>query len=250
MGESWALVWGLRGAVVLVVLGVWEWAGRVPVNFAFPTATATARAFAELLGSGALPRAFGISAQAFLLGYGAAVLVGVPFGLLMGLIRPLGRIARVYLDLLITMPMAALVPLVILTMGVRITSSALIVFIFSMPFLATNAYGGVRDVQARLYEMARAFDARWLQILRMVVFPSALPMVLAGMRYGLSRAFIGLVIAELLLAPFGVGRIIVDARSVFAFDRMFAAVLSVILAALLLLSGLQQVEARLLHWRR
>jgi NitT/TauT family transport system permease protein len=168
----------------------------------------------------------------------------------MGLVPPLGRIARVYLEVLIVMPMAALVPLVILTMGVNIRASATIVFIFSMPFVASNAYGGMRDVDPVLVEMARAFNAHWLQILRAIVLPGALPMILAGARYGLARAFIGLVVAELLLSPFGVGRLIMDTRSTFEFDKMFATVLSMLLVAVMLLSGAQHLESRVLRWRR
>src|SRR5206468_12083143 len=62
--------------------------------------------------------------------------------------------------------------------------------VFSAPFVTLNAYGGVRDVRPRLVEMARAFDASWGQLFLRVVLPSALPMILAGIRYGLSRAFV------------------------------------------------------------
>ncbi len=243
-------VWTLRAGVLAAFLVVWEWAGRAPIAFGFPTATGTLGAAVDLVRRGLLPRALAVSAQSLVLGYGAAVAVGVPLGLIMGLVRPLGRLARVYLDLAIAMPMTALVPLVILTAGVNVVSSALIVFIFSMPFVASNAYGGVRDVNPRLEEMARAFSARWGQIVRTVVVPSALPMVLTGIRYGLARAFIGLVVAELLLAPFGVGRLIVDFRAAFDFEHMFAVVLSILVVALAVLAGVQRVEARWLHWRR
>jgi NitT/TauT family transport system permease protein len=244
------VVWLLRAGVLVLLLGLWEWAGRAPLAFGFPTATATVVALGQLIASAALPAALAVSGRSFALGFGAALLVGIPLGLLMGVVRPLGRVGRVYLDLLIALPMVALVPLVILGFGVGVASSAFIVFLFSMPFVASNTHGGVRDVNPRLVEMARAFAGRPLQILGKIVWPSALPMVLAGVRYGLSRAFIGLVVAELLLAPVGLGRLIGDARSSFAFDQMFAAVLGVMGVAILLLAGVEQLEARLLHWRR
>src|SRR2546430_6261269 len=75
---------------------------------------------------------------------GAAVLVGVPLGLLMGVVGPVGRVARVYLDLMIALPTAALIPLVILSVGINVASSAVIVFVFSAPFVTLNAYGGGR----------------------------------------------------------------------------------------------------------
>jgi NitT/TauT family transport system permease protein len=239
----------IRTASVAAFLLLWEWAARVPVSFNFPSPWATLVALVALLRSGALPAATLISLQSLLLGFGAAVLLGVPLGLLMGVVRPVGRVARVYLDLLIALPTAALVPLVILSVGINVVSSAVIVFAFSAPFVAMNAFGGVRDVRPRLYEMARSFDASRLDLFARIVLPSALPMILAGVRYGLSRAFVGLVIAELLLSPFGLGRLIMASRSMFEHDRMFATVLWTLLLAAGALAALSRLETRLLRWR-
>jgi ABC-type nitrate/sulfonate/bicarbonate transport system permease component len=243
------VVVALRLASVAAFLLLWEWAARVPISFNFPSPWATASALVALVRSGALPAATLISLQSLLLGFGAAVLVGVPLGLVMGVVRPVGRVARVYLDLLIALPTAALVPLIILSVGINILSSAVIVFAFSAPFVTMNAYGGVRDVRPRLVEMARAFDASWAQLFTRIVLPSALPMILAGVRYALSRAFVGLIVAELLLSPFGLGRLIITTRSMFEHDRMFATVLWTLMFAGVALAALARVEARLLRWR-
>ena len=239
----------LRSVSVLVFLGLWEWAALVPVSFNFPTPWATLVALLELLRSGALLAATFTSLQSLVLGFGAAVLVGVPLGLLMGVVGPVGRVARIYLDLLIALPTAALIPLVILSFGISIASSAVIVFVFSAPFVTMNAYGGVRDVRPRLVEMANAFGASWRQLFRRILLPGALPMILAGMRLGLSRAFLGLIVAELLLSPFGLGKLIMVARSSFEHDRMFATVVWTLLLAGAALAALAKVEARLLRWR-
>jgi NitT/TauT family transport system permease protein len=243
------MVLALRSASVVAFLLLWEWAARVPISFNFPSPLATLAALVALAWSGALLTATLTSLQSLLLGFGAAVLVGVPLGLVMGVVRPVGRVARIYLDLLIALPTAALVPLVILSIGINIVSSAVIVFAFSAPFVAMNAYGGVRDVRPRLVEMACAFDASATDLLARIVLPSALPMILAGIRYGLSRAFVGLVIAELLLSPFGLGRLIMASRSMFEHDRMFATVLWTVLLAAAALAGLARLETRLLRWR-
>ena len=243
------MIVALRLASVLIFLLLWEWAARVPVSFNFPSPLATLAALAALLRSGALLTATLTSLGSLLLGFGAAVAIGVPLGLLMGVVRPVGRVARVYLDLLIALPTAALVPLVILSFGINVVSSAFIVFVFSAPFVTLNAYGGVRDVRPRLVEMARAFQASWTQLFARIVLPSALPMILAGVRYGLSRAFVGLVVAELLLSPFGLGRLIMSSRSMFEHDRMFAAVLWTLLLAAAALAALGRLEARWLRWR-
>ncbi|HYB43370.1 MAG TPA: ABC transporter permease [Candidatus Methylomirabilis sp.] len=239
----------LRAASVGAFLLLWEWAARVPISFNFPSPGQTLAALGGLLVSGALLRATLVSLGSLVLGFGAAVALGVPFGLLMGVARPVGRVGRVYLDLLIALPTAALVPLVILSFGINVLSSAAIVFVFSAPFVAMNAYGGVRDVGPRLVEMARAFDASPAQLFARVVLPAALPMILAGIRYGLSRAFVGLIVAELLLSPFGLGRLIMLSRSMFEHDRMFATVLWTLLVAGAALAALGRLEQRLLRWR-
>jgi len=243
------VVFALRTASVVAFLLLWEWAARVPISFNFPSPGATLTALIALVRSGALLSATVTSLQSLLLGFGGAVVVGVPLGLVMGVVRPVGRVARVYLDVLIALPTAALIPLVILSFGINIASSAVIVFVFSAPFVAMNAYGGVRDVRPRLVEMAQAFDASWGQLVTRIVLPSALPMVMAGLRYGLSRAFVGLIVAELLLSPFGLGRLIMMSRSMFEHDRMFATVLWTLLLAGAALTALARLEARLLRWR-
>jgi NitT/TauT family transport system permease protein len=167
----------------------------------------------------------------------------------MGLVGVVGRVGRVYLDLLIALPTAALIPLVILTFGVGVVSSAAVVFVFSAPFIAMNAYGGVRDVPPRLVEMARSFNASPRALFGLVVVPAAAPMIFGGLRYGLSRAFVGLIVVELLLSPTGLGRLIVTRRSMFEFDHMFAAVLWTMALAVALLAALQRVESRMLRWQ-
>ena len=239
----------LRLVAPAVFLGLWEWAALARISFNFPTPIETLRALGELLRSGALIRATLTSLQSLGLGFGVALVTGIPFGLLMGVVRPIGRVARVYFDLLIALPTAALIPLVILTFGINIVSSAAIVFVFSVPFIAMNAYGGVRDVKPRLVEMARSFGASWTRLFTLIVLPSALPMVMGGVRYGLSRAFVGLIIAELLLSPFGLGRLIMTSRSMFEHDRMFATVAWTMVLAVAALTLLGRVERRLLRWR-
>ncbi len=243
------MILGLRAASFVAFLLLWEWAARVPISFNFPTPWATLTALIDLIRSGAILGATLTSLQSLLLGFGSAVIVGVPLGLVMGVVRPIGRVGRVYLDLLIALPTAALIPLVILSFGINIISSAVIVFVFGAPFVTLNAYGGVRDVRPQLLEMARSFGVSWRQLFVHVVLPGAMPMVLAGIRYGLSRAFVGLIVAELLLSPFGLGRLIMMSRSMFEHDRMFAVVVWTLLLASTALAALARMEVRLLRWR-
>jgi len=239
----------LRGTSLIAFLALWQWAAWVPVSFNFPTPWATLIALVHMVVSGELLQATATSLQSLALGFGAAIVIGVPLGLVMGVARGFGRVARVYIDLLIALPTAALIPLVILSFGISIASSAVIVFVFSAPFIAMNAYGGVRDTRPRLVEMARSYGASRLQLFTRVVLPCALPMILAGMRLGLSRAFLGLIVAELLLSPFGLGRLIMNSRSMFEHDKMFATVVWTLILSGVALALLAKLEGRLLRWR-
>ena len=239
----------LRGTSLIAFLALWQWAAWVPVSFNFPTPWATLIALVHMVVSGELLQATATSLQSLALGFGAAIVIGVPLGLVMGVARGFGRVARVYIDLLIALPTAALIPLVILSFGISIASSAVIVFVFSAPFITMNAYGGVRDTRPRLVEMARSYGASRLQLFARVVLPSALPMILAGMRLGLSRAFLGLIVAELLLSPFGLGRLIMNSRSMFEHDKMFATVVWTLILSGVALALLAKLEGRLLRWR-
>jgi len=239
----------LRGTSLIACLALWQWAAWVPVSFNFTTPWATLVALAHMVVSGELLQATATSLQSLALGFGAAIVIGVPLGLVMGVARGFGRVARVYIDLLIALPTAALIPLVILSFGISIASSAVIVFVFSAPFITMNAYGGVRDTRPRLVEMARSYGASRLQLFARVVLPSALPMILAGMRLGLSRAFLGLIVAELLLSPFGLGRLIMNSRSMFEHDKMFATVVWTLILSGLAVALLAKLEGRLLRWR-
>lgn len=249
MSRTRAIVLAVRSGGAALVVGLWEWAARAQISFGFPSPAATLAAFAGDVASGDLLAATARSLQSLSLGLGVAILFGVPFGLLMGTVGTLGRVARVYLDLLVALPTAALIPLVILTFGISVASSAAVVFIFSAPFITMNAYGGVRDVPPGLVEMARSFNATRGALFRLIVVPAALPMVFAGLRYGLSRAFIGLIVVELLLSPTGLGRLIVTRRAMFEYDHMFAAVTWTIALAVGILTVLQRVETRMLRWQ-
>jgi NitT/TauT family transport system permease protein len=250
MNRDRALVHLVRLGVVVAFLGAWEWAAREQISFSFPSPAATLTALITDVASGELPAATGRSVYALGVGLALAVAVGVPFGLLMGMAPGVGRVASVYLDVLIALPMAALIPLVILTFGIGTASAAAVVFIFSAPFVIMNAYGGVRDVPARLAEMARSFDASRLALFRLIVVPAAAPMIFTGLRYGLSRAFVGLIVVELLLSPSGLGKIIVTRRSVFEYDHMFATIVWTIALAVTTLVIVQRIEARVLKWQR
>jgi NitT/TauT family transport system permease protein len=151
--------------------------------------------------------------------------------------------------LLLSMPTAALIPLILLTMGFGFVAESLIVFLFAVPIIAINTHTGVLNIEASLIQMSRCFLASRSQLFLKVILPGSVPMMMAGLRLGLSRAFIGMITAELILSPLGLGRLISISTSKFQYERLFAVTLSILIAAALILDGMQRIERRLLRWR-
>lgn len=168
----------------------------------------------------------------------------------MGVWPVFGHFFSSYFEALISLPVTALIPMILLLTGLGLTTQVLIVCIFSTPFIAMNTLAGLRDADTRLVEMARSFQANQWQMLKHVVLPAATPMIFTGLRVGLARAFLGVVTAEILLVPRGVGELIWEFRELFRYPELFAVVIMIIVVSVLILSGVQRMEAFVMRWRQ
>lgn len=243
-----ATKWRNRLISLAVLLVVWEVAGRTVESLLLPTFGETVAALARLLTTSELWHAFWLSNQALLIGYPSALLVGIPLGILMGSVRWLGRVLGVYLGILLMTPTAAIIPLIIIALGLTLTSRVMVVFLFAVPFITLNAQAGLHDVDRSLVEMARSFCATRWQILWKAVLPAAAPAMLLGARVGLARAVTGMVMVELLLVAVGLGRLLVNSQANFLAGDVYAVVLVILSEALLLMKLTRWLEHRLAPW--
>jgi NitT/TauT family transport system permease protein len=242
-------VWALRLAVLVVAVGLWEMFLSHSQNFLLPTFYQTASALFHLLFLE--PRfweALYISNQALLVGYVTSVIVGIPLGLLTGRLPWTDRILTPYFGVLLVMPVAPLIPIVIIALGLGLAARVFIVVLFAVVFITINTRAGVRSVEPALIEMAKSFGARESQIWRRIVIPGALPAIFAGLRIGLGRAITGMVMVELILVASGLGRLLLEFSGRMQSDLVFATVLAVIIEALTLLSAMQAIEKRIAPW--
>jgi ABC-type nitrate/sulfonate/bicarbonate transport system permease component len=237
-------VWGpiLRYGSVALLLLFWEYAGRTGERLLIPSFTATLGALWRLIVSGELVRALMVSNQSLVIGFIATVLIGVPLGSLLGRFATLDRIFGLYLDISLVVPMVALMPIVIVALGIDLAARVVIVILFALPGLIINTRTGVRGVDSRLIEMARSFGAKEWQIWWKVTLPAALPALMAGLRFAASRAVVGMIIVELTLIAVGIGLVIQDARGRFSADIVFAATLVVALEGMLIVSLARRLE--------
>lgn len=242
-------MWATRAGMLIAGGLVWEALAWALGSLMLPSASATLAALARLVRGGELWRALSTSNEALLLGYALASAGGVPLGLLLGRSPRLAAFGDVLLDLLLAMPMPAIIPLVVMAAGIDLLARVLVVFLFAFPIIVVQAAAGARRVELELIDMARTFGASRAQVGRRIVLPAALPAVLVGLRLGLSRGISGMIAVELLLVAVGVGRLIERFQGDFDAPSVYAVVIAVLTEAVLLTGLLRQAERRLARRR-
>ncbi|TXR47269.1 ABC transporter permease [Phyllobacterium endophyticum] len=225
----------------------WEMAGRIPISFAFPTFLETVSAFGEMVADGSMHKAYLITLQPLVMGVFVSALVGIGLGVAMGLSDKAEWLLAPVFIVLQAAPMAALVPLVTFVYGIGLTAKTLAVIMLALPVIVLNSYKAVRHVNPSLVDMCRSFQGSRVQQIFKIIIPDASPVLFAGLRLGIAAGFIGVMLAELLITPTGIGDLITYHRSVANYAHMYAAVASIIAVSTLTLAGLQYVETHLLR---
>ena len=230
----------------LAVLGsLWEIQASRTNSLMIPTFLETVAAAGRLLRDAAFWSALAISNEALIYGLIAAILLGVPLGVAMGRFRRLEQLTDVYVSILIVTPMAALIPLILMSIGIGIASRVLIVFVFAIVMIIVQSRAGVRQVDLALLEMSRSYGATERQMWTDILLPSAVPAIMTGIRLGLGRAITGMVIGELLLVSVGIGSLILRYRGFFMAPELYATIILVILEALVLVELARRIEKRM-----
>ncbi|MDH3473362.1 MAG: ABC transporter permease subunit [Rhodospirillales bacterium] len=239
-GGDRVLWWRL--ASVALFCGAWEVAGQIPINYAFPPFSHTLAAFFAMVADGSMGRAYLSTLQPLLLGVAISALLGVGLGVVMGLRRDVEWLAAPVFIVLQAAPVAALIPLITFIYGIGLTAKVLAVCIMALPVVVLNSYKAVRNVNPSLVAMCRSFQGTRLQVVLKVVVPDASPVIFAGLRLGVAAGFIGVVLAELLITPTGIGDLITYHRAVADYAEMYATIASIILFSALTLGLLQRLE--------
>jgi NitT/TauT family transport system permease protein len=234
-----------------LAIAVWQLAGSLAlVNSIFlPTPLAIMRALVQLAWSGVLWQHLAYS----ILRIGTGWLLGTVTGIVVGFAIGLSTLARAvgitFISALFPIPKIALLPLLILWLGIgeepKIATIALGVF-FST---AISVYSGVDAVPRNLIRMAQSFNVPFSAIIRRVVWPGALPSILAGFRITASVALLLVVSAEMIGAEYGIGAFVLQAGNLMQTDQLLAGVVILSLFGLAVGWLINRLERRLLHWR-
>lgn len=240
--------WTYRLLVLAVVGGIWQAYASIAQLLLVPKFTDTMIGVVTLAINPDTWAAFMISNQALVVGFAISVLFGVLLGLGAARFRSIEGFVDPYLSILMVTPMAALIPILMMSLGIELSSRVVLVIVFSIPVIIVNSRTGVRQVDPNLIEMATSFGAKEREIWVKILLPSALPAIMTGIRLGLGRGVTGMVIIELLMVAVGIGNLILRFQGNFSADLLYAVVILVIFEALILVSILRFIERKVAPW--
>lgn len=189
------------------------------------------------------------SSQQFFIGLGLALVTGVPLGLALGLFRRLNYFLDPWLSAIYATPTIALVPLIVLVLGLGLASKVFIVWLEAIFVIVVSTMAGVRAAEARYLDLAKSFRASRLLTFRSVILPSSLPFILTAIRLGTTRALVGVVVAEFFAANAGIGFYINFSGTILRTDRVMLGVILLGIMGILLGEGVRRVERRFERWR-
>jgi NitT/TauT family transport system permease protein len=199
--------------------------------------------------TGAIWQPLGVSAEAFVVGLGIAILVGLPLGVLLGRSSVLAAMCDPFVTAFNATPRLVFLPLLMLWFGLGLWSKVAIVFLGALFPLLINTYEGVRNADRLLVNVVRAFGANEWDIARLVVVPNALPFIIVGLRLAIGRAVLGVVVAEFFGAQDGLGVVMVRAASEFKVDVVFSGLIVFAVLSLVMTGLVQILERHFSRWR-
>lgn len=238
--------WFQRVVTYSALLLLWEWFARSVGPFFFPSLADVARGALEVLRDGSLLLVADSFTQ-MLLGFGVAVAIGVPAGLLMGTFRPVEFLLGPYVNALFVTSLAALLPFIILVFGTGLKFRIAVVALFSVFYVTINPANGVRSIDANVLEMAKSFGVGRVRQFVSITLPGTLPFIISGLRLGLGQAVQGMIIAELWIT-IGTGRKLTTLGLERDLGQFFALAAVIVVIGTLMTQALMLAERRFTPW--
>jgi ABC-type nitrate/sulfonate/bicarbonate transport system permease component len=249
---------GALSVVVFLVLwefmgGAWSVYNPIPIlriNPMFMSAPSLVwKAGYELFSSGEIYNDLYVSGIEFFWGYVLSVVVGIPFGISIGWYKKMSYLFDPFVNAMNATPRVALLPLIIIWLGIGIPSKIGIIFLGAVFPMLINARDGVKTTPQSLLNAAKSFGASEWRIFRTVVFPSTVPFILTGLRLGIGRALVGVLVGELYAATAGIGFMITVAGATFQTDKVFVGILIFAITGMVLTEVVDRLERRFDKWR-
>jgi NitT/TauT family transport system permease protein len=225
----------LPAAVILVVYGLWDCAVLLSNSDIFPRPYQVFLGIAELIQRGVLFKYVVASLFRVSIGFTLAVLVGIPFGLLLGWFRPAFLAFNPLIQILRPISPIAWIPIAILWFHVDDRAPIFLIFLSSLFPIAVTSIAAVQNIQPVYVRAAQNFGLSRFDLFRRVIFPACLPQIITSLRISLGIAWLVVVAAEMIAVNSGLGYLIIDARNAGKrYDLVVAGMLMIGLIGLIL----------------
>jgi NitT/TauT family transport system permease protein len=232
----------------LGLLAVWQAASLALNNDSFPTALEAIRAVPAILGDKDALINILASLRRMAMGFGIAVAVSIPLGLLMGRSRAVASFFNPLLMVIYPVPKAALMPIIMLWLGVGDLSKTLVIFLgVSLPVIY-HSFEGAKAVEEKMLWSGAAMGLSAAERLVRIVLPAALPDILTGCRTGLVLALITMITSEMIARQSGAGNILFNALDMGEYDVVYAMIIIVGAMGIGLDAMFERMRARLVRW--
>ena len=239
---------GIQAISLVVVLSLWQIVGLHTNPALFTTPTAVVAAAGDMLQSGELWKYLAPSLIVFVVGLAISIVLGIATGLILARYWVVDVAMGPYVTFLYSTPAVALVPLIVLWAGYELPAKTIILVLFAFFPMCINTYQGVKNVDAKLIEVGRAFRCSERQLWTQIILPAALPFIIAGLRLAVGRGLIGMVLADLYTAISGIGYLIVRSAATYRVDRMFVPIVTLGLLGVVMTALVSYLERRLVPW--
>lgn len=246
---------GLTSAIstasVIVVLAAWQLCASQGVVDAKLTSSPSGviQAARFLIGNGQLGSDVAASAKLFGVGLGLAIAFGAVGGVLIGWWRLVAAVFEPWIAILYSMPLIALLPLILVWFGISFSAEVVMVVLISVFPVLVSVITGTRNVDPELIRLARSFCGRELTIIRTVVLPSLIPYFVSGVRLAIGGGLIGVVVSEYFLGNSGIGGLIVTAGENLQSGEVFVGITVLALSAIVMTGLLRRAERHISQWR-
>ncbi|WP_416841251.1 ABC transporter permease [Haloferax sp. DFSO52] len=240
--------WVVRLVTLVTVVLLWEITGRILGNILFAPISDVIPVYIELALEGDMITALLVTLKEMLIGFGLAVVIAIPVGLVMGRNKVVEESLSPWVSALFVTATASMLPLFVILFGIDFNFRLAIIFISCIWFILLNTYAGAKGVDTDFMDVGHSFDAGKVQTFQSIVLPATLPFIFAGLRMGLIHALRGVILAQTFI-EFGYGGLIAEWSTQSA-DT--APVLALILTLLFLGYGLrvalEKTEKLLFPW--
>jgi len=223
---------------------LWEIVGHTEAGLILPPLSKIFTRMSEIVPTKSFLDALYITGKSFLIGNVIAIGIGIPLGVLMGRVKTADSLVLPWVNLFLSAPLSALVPVIMVLAGIGEVTIVLTVVLFAMWIIVLNARAGVLNIPPSLIEMSKSFGATRYQSFKNIYVWAALPEILAGIRLGMIRAVKGVVIGQLLISVVGFGTLFEIYASNFLMEHFWALILVIFAFAFSLNEALAWTERK------